>query len=393
MTYSPVTRIKKIYVYGVAGILIGLILGLVVGWGIWPVSWSDASAANLRPDMQHSVMSNAILAYTLTNDKEKALHVYQDFGAQAKKVLEAVKTNPGLLNDEQISRFASAVGDLSASTSLPAEKESSNPGGAVTNPFSKKNTGTIGLVLLGLLIAGAAAVYYFFFRGRDEKSSSTMSMVKKATPAAASQGAAKPTYAQGSPASFNQSSVPQRRIEVPAIVHQAAQAEKAAGKTELDATKEETGSGKAPVIPAGKPIAQFLTTYMYGDDLYDESFIFDAPNGSFLGECGVSFSDIVGTGEPKKISAFEIWLFDKNDVQTVTSVLMCQHAFDDLFMRENLEKKGDSVLAEGEKRFTMETASLVLEGHIVDLSYGELLQTPQSYFQRLTLELAVYQKD
>jgi hypothetical protein len=28
----------------------------------------------------------------------------------------------------------------------------------------------------------------------------------------------------------------------------------------------------------------------------------------------------------------------------------------------------------------------------VDLSYGDLLQTPQSYFQRLTLELAVYEK-
>jgi hypothetical protein len=146
------------------------------------------------------------------------------------------------------------------------------------------------------------------------------------------------------------------------------------------------------MVPSGKPIAQFLTTYMYGDDLYDESFIFDAPNGAFLGECGVSFSDIVGTGEPKKVLAFEIWLFDKNDVQTVTNVLMCQHAFDDLFMRENLEKKGDSVLAEVERRFAMETASLVLEGHVVDLSYGDLLQTPQSYFQRLTLELAVYEK-
>jgi hypothetical protein len=30
------------------------------------------------------------------------------------------------------------------------------------------------------------------------------------------------------------------------------------------------------------------------DDLYDESFTFDAPNGEFLGECGVSVSEIIG---------------------------------------------------------------------------------------------------
>ena len=51
---------------------------------------------------------------------------------------------------------------------------------------------------------------------------------------------------------------------------------------------------------AAKPVAQFMTTYMLGDDMYDESFTFDAPNGEFLGECGVSSSDIIGVGEPKR---------------------------------------------------------------------------------------------
>ncbi len=386
MTNSPVTRIKKTYVYGVAGLIIGLVLGLIVGWGLWPVTWTDASAANLRSDMQHTMMSNAILAYTLTNDKDKAIQVYQDFGSKASSVLDAVRGNPGLLNTEQIARFATAVA-ASATSNNPQPAANSV---ASTNPLpiSKESTGTLGLVLLVLLVAGAAAVYWFFFRGREATGNSQMSMVSKAAPPGVTQGT-KPTVSQAKPAVVNQNTSQQRRIEVPAILNQASQT---ASKVAQDETRSVPAEIKNVAVPAGKPIAQFLTTYMYGDDLYDESFIFDAPNGAFLGECGVSFSDIVGTGEPKKISAFEIWLFDKNDVQTVTSVLMCQHAFDDLFMRENLEKKGDSVLAEAEKRFTMETASLVLEGHVVDLSYGELLQTPQSYFQRITLELAVYEK-
>ena len=388
MTNSPVTRIKKTYFYGLAGVIIGLVLGLIVGWVLWPVSWTDASSANLRPEMQHTVMSNAILSYTLTNDKAKAVQVYQDFGNKAVSVLDSVRSNPGLLNAEQISRFAVAVSAPASSTNtLPANNAT---GDTTSNPLpiSKKNTGTLGLALLAVLVAGAAAVYWFFFRGHEAKGNPQMSMVTKASPANVPQ-ATKPAVTPLKPNMTNQNTSQQRRIEMPAVMNQA--------KTTASQVIQEVPAAISAVthpvmVPSGKPIAQFLTTYMYGDDLYDESFIFDAPNGAFLGECGVSFSDIVGTGEPKKISAFEIWLFDKNDVQTVTNVLMCQHAFDDLFMRENLEKKGDSVLAEVEKRFAMETDSLVLEGHVVDLTYGELLQTPQSYFQRLTLELAVYEK-
>lgn len=387
MTNSPVTRIRKTYVYGVAGIILGLVLGLVIGWGLWPVSWTDASSANLRSDMQHTVMSNAILAYTLTNDKDKAVQVYQDFGAKAASVLDAVRGNPGLLNSEQIARFATAVSAPAAGTNPQSAVNPVNNSSPL--PLSKESTGTLGLVLLVLLVAGAAAVYWFFFRGREANTNPQMSMVSKASPSSMPQGP-KPTITPTKPVSSNQNTTQQRRIEVPAIFNQTSQTATKVAQEVRGGLQTEV---KPVAVPAGKPIAQFLTTYMYGDDLYDESFIFDAPNGAFLGECGVSFSDIVGTSEPKKISAFEIWLFDKNDVQTVTSVLMCQHAFDDLFMRENLEKKGDSVLAEAEKRFTMETASLVLEGHVVDLSYGELLQTPQSYFQRLTLELAVYEKN
>lgn len=388
MTNSPVTRIKKTYVYGLAGVIIGLVLGLIVGWVLWPVSWTNASSANLRPEMQQTVMSNAILSYTLTNDQGKALQVYQDFGSQAATVLDAVRSNPGLLNTEQISRFAAAVSAPAASTNpLPATNTTAGVN-ANPLPISKKNTGTLGLVLLAILVGGAVAVYWFFFRGHDAKVNPQMSMVTKASPANLQQST-KPTPGPLKPAMTSQSGSQQRRIEVPAVMNQANQA---AGQVIKEAPVTVPAVTHPVMVPSGKPIAQFLTTYMYGDDLYDESFIFDASNGAFLGECGVSFSDIVGTGEPKKISAFEIWLFDKNDVQTVTNVLMCQHAFNDLFMRENLEKKGDSVLAEVEKHFAIETASLVLEGHVVDLTYGELLQTPQSYFQRITLELAVYEK-
>lgn len=65
------------------------------------------------------------------------------------------------------------------------------------------------------------------------------------------------------------------------------------------------------------PIAQFVTTYMLGDDLFDDSFSVDSPAGEFLGECGVGISETIGVGDPKRVTAFEVWIFDKKDRKSV----------------------------------------------------------------------------
>jgi len=106
----------------------------------------------------------------------------------------------------------------------------------------------------------------------------------------------------------------------------------------------------APISPAlsysEAPVAHFMTSYIIGDDLYDDSFSIDAPNGTFLGECGVGISDTIGVGDPKKVTAFEVWLFDKNDIQTVTKVLMSTHAMNDAAIKQRLASKGEPTLLE-----------------------------------------------
>jgi hypothetical protein len=52
--------------------------------------------------------------------------------------------------------------------------------------------------------------------------------------------------------------------------------------------------------------------------------------------------------------------------------------------------KCEPILAEAGKLFELQTASLRMEARIVDLTYGDLPLPPQSYFQRATIELAVY---
>jgi hypothetical protein len=139
-----------------------------------------------------------------------------------------------------------------------------------------------------------------------------------------------------------------------------------------------------------QPITQTMTTYVLGDDLYDESFSIDTGGGEFLGEYGVGVSETIGVGEPKKVAALEIWLFDKNDIKTATKVLMTEHAYNDPNIRARLEPKGELVVVKPQEQVLLETATLQLLTTVVDMEYGTGAMPQRSHFERITLELAVW---
>jgi hypothetical protein len=149
---------------------------------------------------------------------------------------------------------------------------------------------------------------------------------------------------------------------------------------------EYTAAGEEP------PMAQFMASYKVGDDLFDDSFSIDSPTGEFMGECGVGISETIGVGEPKKVAAFEVWLFDKNDIQTVTKVLMSAHAFRDEAVRQRLAAKGEPLQAEPAGQALLETATLRLVAKVVDMNYGEGALPDKSFFDNMILEIAVWQK-
>jgi hypothetical protein len=141
------------------------------------------------------------------------------------------------------------------------------------------------------------------------------------------------------------------------------------------------------------PVTQTMTTYVMGDDLYDESFSIDTPGGDFLGEYGVGISETIGVGDPKKVTALEVWLFDKNDIKTATKVLMSANAFNDANLRSRLEAKGELVMLEPQAQIILETQTLQLLVTVNDLEYGVGALPAESYFERVTLELAVWPKE
>jgi hypothetical protein len=138
------------------------------------------------------------------------------------------------------------------------------------------------------------------------------------------------------------------------------------------------------------PLLQVTTSYALGDDYYDPSFSIELPSGEFLGECGVGISEAIGVDDPKKVTAFEVWLFDKSQISTVTKVLMTDYCFGDDALRAKLAPKGEPVLAGEGAIVELATTGLRVQAKVLELEYGEGKLPANSFVTRLTMELAAW---
>lgn len=334
-------QLRKPLVMGIAAFILGLIIGLVVlGWWLWPVEWTDAAPEDLRPDAQVDYLRMVIDSYALRQNAAEAQVRYAALGEDGPEALAAIQTNPAPLTPDAIAAFSAAV----QAGPLPPLAETApavgTPEAGVIPEEEPAERSVLGWVLpvmcivTLLLLAALGAV--LLMRGRVRLGGRGQ--------------------------------------------------EQAMEGTEEAIMTDYTAAGEEP------PIGQFMASYKLGDDLFDDSFSIDSPSGEFLGECGVGISETIGVGEPKKVTAFEVWLFDKNDIQTVTKVLMSEHAFADDVVRQRLAAKGEPVEASTGTQVVLETASLQLVARVVDMNYGEGALPDGSFFDSLILELAVWQK-
>lgn len=335
-------QLNKPLVVGIASFVIGIFIGLVVlGWWLWPVEWVDAGPSNLRIEYQEIYLRMAIDSYTLNQDAAAAQQRIAEVGPNAVQVLQTIQANPMSQNPDSIQVFIDLAGAApSGEQPPPATGEAvleatPTTAAAATTGVSSWARKLLPWMCLITFVLALVLVAVFLLRNRGF--SFKLPQVRKTAPAPAE-------YA------------------------------------------EPVAAGEGP------PLAQFMTTYQIGNDLYDDSFSIDSPAGEFLGECGVGISEAIGVGDPKRVTAFEVWLFDKNDIQTVTKVLMSGYAFSDEATRQRLTAKGEPVPAAPGREMLLETATLRLLARVVDMSYGAGPLPAESFFERLTLELVAWPK-
>ena len=337
----------------VSGILTGW---LVFGWWLFPVVWEDADPESLHPHFMSEWVQMSADSYVLTTDIEKAHQRVDWLGEESFRQIELARGNA--LGAEQL-RIAQLQNALEVGSE---SKESISTESLVdeSNDFketeaTQSESGLFSQSILIPVLGGLAVIVIM--------SSVGYYLLKKARLRPRSDLDISQQQMNNGPAIEDDDNN--------VVIHPEIESE------ELD---------------RGAPLSRFMTTYLLGDDLYDDSFGIDDANGDFLGECGMGISDIIGVGEPKKVCAFEIWLFDKNDVRTVTKVLMSEDAFSDEAKRASLAPKGEPLLADSGKAIVLETASLHISARIVDMQYGGGALPQNSFFNQLTLELSAWRK-
>ncbi|MFP4344142.1 MAG: hypothetical protein ACLFU8_05565 [Anaerolineales bacterium] len=335
----------------IAGGLIGIVLGLLIAWILWPVTFTNATPGHLRSDFQLYYFNSAAEDYSQNRDLELAK---ERLGLK----LEDPNDNPWTDDPENLETFLekevlprTAGGqfeamdrlarDLAADQGLELEQptpvETAVPDDATEGGGRRSAL----LIVVGLLIVLAlvGGAFYFFTRSQEK--------------AAARRTGRSTAYGVVS--------------------------------------EEEEAEGAPTVGETGPPLSSFTATYVLGDDFFDPSFSIES-GPDFLGECGIGISESIGVGDPKKVTALEAWLFDKSDIRTVTTVLASEYAYEDPSLGAKLAAKGEVVEVKPGQEVVLETTALRVRVRIREVEYAEGDLPDNSFFQRVAVELRAWVK-
>ncbi len=345
-TFLKILEFLQKQKWAILGLVVGIILGMIYAWYLTPVNLTNTTPGSLRSDFREDYLlwvarnyesqslvdpewaRSQLLGSDYASDKRKKT-IERDV-EQMSKVLDDLASSCGSGTMPQCdANDATRLRNLSADVQTIVEPSSPNFFQTLWSILRP-----VCLVIFILLVVGGGLfILYRWWRGRQEEHEVRESIAERIRPV-------------------------------------------------------ETVSWGGE----GTPLAQFPTTYALGDDHFDPSFSIELDNGEFMGECGVGISETIGVGAPNKVTAFEVWLFDKSDIRTVTKVVMSDYAFSDEALRTKLAPKGEPMLAKEGAEIILETKTLRVKARIVEASYGMGNLPPNSFFEQLSIDLAAWVK-
>jgi hypothetical protein len=335
---------RTLIIGSVGGLVLGLLLGMALFWGLFPVKWTNAQPYDLARDARAQYIGLVADSYKVYKDPALAATYLQSWTADEKQ--QAVADAISMYYADGRPDKVQSIRDLQLVMGI-GEQPPQVPEQAMGLWDRIRVPCVVFLAVLLILVLG--------WTGYRQVMSRRSTAVATAGPGAAAA---------------------------------------------VTVTTARPATRAAPVVPTVEdwegvgqpPLGHFFTTYKLGEDTYDESFSIETPMGEFLGECGVGISETIGTGEPDKVTAFEVWLFDKSDIRTVTKVLMSEHAYQNDSLRAKLASKGEAVLAQVGTPFTLETSGLELRVDVSEMDYGNGDLPHNSFFSKLTVELVALSK-
>ncbi|MGE5138844.1 MAG: hypothetical protein ACM3JD_05220 [Rudaea sp.] len=370
--------------------VLGAIFGLVIlGWWLWPVQWTNADPSDLNQQAKADYVVMVADSYSVNHNLTLARERLRTINSQ--QVAQ-------ILGDQiQVRNRAGQASQAAALQQFARDFGATLTGGTTTGATPVAGTGTSApasngnllgsllpmLLLLVLLVVLVAAGLIGYNRLRPSAAVARVGGARRPiTDSRLEEISAPGPMPTGQPAAAMGTAGGTRAAPAPVP-----------SSPPTPVRPVATAPTKAAPVAPAKSLGTFAATYKFGDDNYDTAFTLETAKGEFLGETGMGISETVGEGKPDKVTGFDLWLFDKTDVRTVTQILMSEHAFNDQGLRARLAQKGELTLAEKGKHILLETQTLRVDATIVDLVYASTPGLPQnSHFQKLIVEMVPVQK-
>jgi uncharacterized membrane protein YciS (DUF1049 family) len=319
---------------------VGLILGLIIAWGIWPAEFKNGTPGHLRTDYQIYYLNWAAETYAQTRDINKiqqilGLDIAKNPWVENPETFEEAINLAIAQNPDRATLLQQMKQEIDMFMGTGAEEEGEEKGISIATLFGYL------IVVLAIVAAGLFLLSRLSASRQQQQISKPVTPEKRGIPGAGLMEEAPPP----------------------------------------------------PVMEEGEepPLKSFTTTYVLGDDFFDPSFSIEM-GSEFLGECGVGISETIGSGDPKKVTALEAWLFDKSDIRTVTTVLASEYAMGDEDLLAKLEPKGEVKEIHPGMEVTLETTALRVSATIKEVEYAQGDLPDRSFYQRVSIELRAWVK-
>src|SRR5512138_3377262 len=149
---SLLDLLKKPLVLAALACLLGIIIGIPIGWGT--VRVVNTTPAVLRPDLQEDYLRMAIESFQVDRDPNAAVRRWDALGPAAAPLFVEVQQNPGTINPKVIAAYGQLIQAVKTAGGEPAATP--EPGGL--------SGGSILLIAVLFLVLVGAAVGVFFLR-------------------------------------------------------------------------------------------------------------------------------------------------------------------------------------------------------------------------------------
>jgi hypothetical protein len=410
------------------GLVAGLIIGVIIAWGVWPVSYKNTLPQDLRSAERDQYLAMVATSLAATGDAQTADERLQTWPSDDLAVALANLQERLATTDPAT---AAAVEQLASTLNLGAVDASPRPGAAPTTRPSAGSpawrTLCTSAVWIILILAGVAALTFLFRRWRAARSRRTGPAIASIPQAAAPAG---------SPEEIAQREKDEWTVEP---------ADQPAGKkTQADADSEsyfyddEDDFGAAPAVvaataatsaPAPRPtppapyvapppaparqkpavvasaaaaaamtgskssfssVGDYMAVYQMGEPDYDEAFDINDPAEGYMGQCGLQLNAPVG-GNRDQAVALQAWLWDSSDPDTRTKVLMSEGAYRDTALRSEQAGQYEVLQVRAGTEFELESHDLLLRGKVEKADFTDQ-ESNRSVFAELQVRMVVYRK-